>query len=208
MLLALSSAFVASPTVYARGSTASVYALTQLQDTLLKVDPATGENSTVGKFSLHDDYNPVATQLSAILGDRMYFLALNKTSMSTDLLGIALDDATVVTKMPSPLIQDASGEVGNGMTIHASKAGGLILTGVDSTGKHAAYRIAAPDHPAAVKLSDGFLATETMTLLDAAHCLDERNGTRRQADPAAEAQAPAPLARHHAQAPRRLERRV
>ena len=177
MLLALSSAFVASPTVYARGSTASVYALTQLQDTLLKIDPATGKNSTVGKFALHDDYNPVATQLSAILGDRMYFLALNKTSMSTDLLGIALDDATVVTKMPSPLIQDASGEVGNGMTIHASKAGGLILTGVDSTGKHAAYRIAAPDHPAAVKLSDGFLATETMTLLDAAHCLDERNGT-------------------------------
>ena len=177
MLLALSSAFVASPTVYARGSTTSVYALTQLQDTLLKIDSSTGKNSTVGKFALHDDYNPVATQLSAILGDRMYFLALNKTSMSTDLLGIELDDATVVTKMPTPLLQDASGEVGNGMTIHASKAGGLILTGLDSTGKHAAYRIAAPDHPAAVKLSDGFLATETMTLLDAAHCLDERNGT-------------------------------
>ena len=61
MLLALSSAFVASPTVYARGSTTSVYALTQLQDTLLKIDPATGKNSTVGKFALHDDYNPVAT---------------------------------------------------------------------------------------------------------------------------------------------------
>ena len=172
MLLALSSAFVAP------SSTTSVYALTQLQDTLLKIDPATGKNSTVGKFALHDDYNPVATQLSAIArDDRMYFLALNKTSMSTDLIGIDLDDATVVTKMPTPLLQDASGEVGNGMAIHASKAGGLILTGLDSTGKHAAYRIAAPGHPAAVKLSGGFLATETMTLLDAAHCLDERNGT-------------------------------
>ena len=58
MLLALSSAFVAP--------SSTVYALTQLQDTLLKIDPATGKNSTVGKFALHDDYNPVATQLSAI----------------------------------------------------------------------------------------------------------------------------------------------
>ena len=74
--------------VATRGSTTSVYALTQLQDTLLKIDPATGKNSTVGQFSLHDDYNPVATQLSAILGDRMYFLALNKTGMNTDLIEI------------------------------------------------------------------------------------------------------------------------
>ena len=118
MLLALSSAFVAP------SSTTSVYALTQLQDTLLKVDPATGENSTVGKFSLHDDYNPVATQLSAIArDDRMYFLALNKTSMSTDLIGIDLDDATVVTKMPTPLLQDASGEVLNCSKRRRSMAG-------------------------------------------------------------------------------------
>ena len=39
--------------------------------------------------------------------------------------------------MPTPLVQDGSGEVGNGMTIHASKAGGAITRKlhVDSGGE-------------------------------------------------------------------------
>ena len=53
------SAFVApGSTVYAPGSTTSVYALTQLQD-MLKIDPATGQNTTVGEFALHDDATPL-----------------------------------------------------------------------------------------------------------------------------------------------------
>ena len=72
LLLTLSSsAFVAPST--------QIYALTQKQDALITIDTATGKNSTIGPFSLHADYNPVGPQLSAILDDRMYFLALNKT---------------------------------------------------------------------------------------------------------------------------------
>ena len=95
---------------------------------------------------------------------------------TTDLIGINLKDASPAYKAPTPLMQ-VGALTGAGMTIDASSAGGLVLTGVDSTsGKHTAYRV-APDQPTITKLSEGFLSTETKSLLDAAHVLDERNGS-------------------------------
>lgn len=160
-------------------SAAGVYSLSEMQDYLLHIG-GNGANKTVGKVALGQQFNPIGPQLSTIWEDTatMYVLALNKTDgVETSIVGISLTDASVTGIFPTPLLQAATGVIGQGMTIDAYGEHGLVITGVDTaTLKHTAYMINPSRGHAVQKLSEGFLAGAE-GMLDAPHCFDAASST-------------------------------
>jgi len=155
-----------------------LYALTAMQDTLIRIDTATGMNTTVGPVALSAKYNPVAAQLSTIVAESaaMYVLALNRSdNVATNVVGISLKDGSIVHEMVTPLFQDNGLTIGVGMTIDAANDGIIVISGVDTqTKKHTAYSVDTKKGFALKKLSDGFLSGAEYAL-DDAHCLDVKN---------------------------------
>jgi hypothetical protein len=151
---------------------AGLYALTQKQDQLIRIDTTTGKNTTVGMVALPQHYFAIGPQQTTIAGSTMYVLALNSTSIDykTNLVGLSLTDGSIVHTSPTPLLQ-ASGEIGLGITIDAVGASTIVITGVDTEStKHTSWTVDTTSHKF-TKTSDGFL-DGAKYLLDDAHCLD------------------------------------
>ena len=136
-----------------------MYAYEMTEDSLLHID-AHGINTTVGKVGLSQRFLPVAGQCAVAQETAtMYVLAAKATNDSeTVLVGISLADASITAEVETPLRQLGLPEIGLGMTIDASAAGLVVLTGVDRlSDKHTAYAV-DPSKGHVRKLSDGFLA--------------------------------------------------
>eukprot|EP01047_Picozoa_sp_COSAG01_P073088 COSAG01_NODE_11809_length_1854_cov_3.866667_2_plen_149_part_00 len=136
-----------------------MYAYEMVADILVHID-AHGVNTTVGKVGLSQRFLPVAGQCAVAQETAtMYILAAKATNNTvTMVVGISLADASITTEVETPLKQLSLPEIGLGMTIDASAAGLLILTGVDRlSDKHTAYTV-NPSKGHVRKLSSGFLA--------------------------------------------------
>ena len=148
-----------------------MYAYEMPGDSLLHIDEH-GVNRTVGKVGLSLRFWPVAGQCAVAQETAtMYVLAARATNdTETVVVGVSLVDASITAVVETPLLQIGLPEIGLGMTIEASAAGLLVLTGVDRlSNKHTAYTV-DPSKGHVRKLSDGFLAD--------ARCAHDDSNTR------------------------------
>eukprot|EP00936_MAST-01D_sp_MAST-1D-sp1_P001693 g1693.t1 len=147
-----------------------VYALSQLNDTLFFWDEG-GTTHVVGDAALTVDFDPVGPQQTCIDAREavLYALAVNKTSQETVLIGLSLANASRVYEAPAPISQQGV-LIGQGATVDCVGNGHVVVTGQLEDGTHAAFEL-VPSTGRTTPLATGFLANQTVKLLDAAHTL-------------------------------------
>jgi hypothetical protein len=124
-----------------------------------------------GDAALTADFNPVGPHQTCIdtEGAVLYALAVNRTSQETMLVGLSLADASRVYEAPAPIAQQGE-MIGQGATVDCAGGGVVVVTGQLKDGTHAAFEL-VPSKGRSTPLAAGFLANQTMHVLDAAHTL-------------------------------------